>query len=150
MKTLFAKWALSLGALCLTSSLSVAAAGWSEDYAKAVAQAKAENKLVVLNFTGSDWCPACIVLDREVFGKKEFEQYAKDHLVLVKVDFPQGKLQDKATIDQNEALQARYKVEGFPTVVVLNPDGKKIDETLGYDGKSASAFTAKLEALKKK
>jgi thioredoxin-related protein len=79
---------LALLSLALvTSTAAFAAAGWDDDYEKALAQAKAEKKMVVLDFTGSDWCGWCIKLDKEVFSKKEFKDYAKDNLVLVEVDF---------------------------------------------------------------
>ena len=70
------------------SAVAGAAAGWDDDYEKAVAQAKAEKKMVLLDFTGSDWCGWCIKLDKEVFSQPEFKDYAKENLVLVEVDFP--------------------------------------------------------------
>ena len=69
------------------------ATGWGDDFDKAMTQAKTEKKLVLLDFTGSDWCPWCMKLDKEVFAKPDFKSYAKDHLVLVTVDYPQKKQQ---------------------------------------------------------
>src|SRR5437867_12918514 len=105
---------------------------WLTDLPKAQAQAKKENKLVMLDFTGSDWCGWCIKLHKEVFSQPEFADYAKKNLVLVEVDFPRTKQQSEALKKANQALQAKYKVEGYPTIIVLNGEGKKVGE-LGYE-----------------
>ncbi len=149
MKSFMSKLAASCAVLTLVSSAALAAAGWGDDYEKALAQAKAEKKLVVLDFTGSDWCGWCIKLDKEVFSKKEFKDYAKDNLVLVEVDFPQSKQQPKKLKAQNEKLQKEFGIQGYPTIVVLNPDGKKVGE-LGYQPGGPAAFTAKLDSFKGK
>lgn len=148
MKSFLGTCALSCALLALVSSAALAKPGWGEDYEKALAQAKAEKKLVLLDFTGSDWCPWCIKLDKEVFATKEFQEYAKASLVLVEVDFPNSKPQEKKLKEQNDKLQSKFHIEGYPTVVVLNPDGKKIGQ-LGYEAGGPKPFTAKLESLKK-
>src|SRR5690242_19664467 len=81
--------ALALGFVVAT--VSAAESGWITDAAKAQETAKAEKKLVLLDFTGSDWCGWCIKLHKEVFSTPEFEKYAKENLVLVEVDFPRKK-----------------------------------------------------------
>jgi protein disulfide-isomerase len=139
----------STAVLALLTSAALAAAGWSDDYEKSVAKAKAEKKMVLLDFTGSDWCGWCIKLDKEVFSKPEFKSYAKDNLVLVEVDFPQGKRLPKKVQEQNEKLKNEHSVRGFPTIVVLNSDGKKIGE-LGYMEGGPKNFIAKLDELKGK
>jgi protein disulfide-isomerase len=148
MKSFLGKFALCISALALTSSAVLAKSGWGEDYEKALAQAKAEKKLVLLDFTGSDWCGWCIKLDKEVFTTKEFQEYAKANLILVEVDFPQSKHQAKKLKEQNEKLQSQFQIEGYPTIVVLSPDGRKIGQ-LGYEAGGPKPFTAKLDALKK-
>jgi len=139
----------SLAVLSILVSSSLAAAGWSDDYEKAMAQAKAEKKNVLLDFTGSDWCGWCIRLNDEVFSKAEFKKYAKDNLVLVEVDFPQGKRLPKKVKEQNDKLQKDHGVRGFPTIVVLDPEGKKLGE-LGYMEGGPKNFIAKLDELKSK
>ncbi len=150
MKTLLGKFAACAAALKLVSSAALAAAGWSDDYEKALAQAKAEKKIVLLDFTGSDWCPWCIKLDKEVYEKPKFKDYAKDNLVLVTVDFPNGKHLAKKVKDQNDKLKQEFKVEGFPTTVLLDGDGKKLGEFSGYVEGGPDVFISKIEALKKK
>jgi protein disulfide-isomerase len=145
MKTLLSSTAV----LSLLTSAALAAAGWSDDYEKSVAKAKAEKKMVLLDFTGSDWCGWCIKLDKEVFSKAEFKSYAKDNLVLVEVDFPQGKRLPKKTQEQNERLQKEHGVRGFPTIIVLDSEGKKVGQ-LGYEEGGPKNFIAKLDALKSK
>ena len=139
----------SLSVLSLLTTAALAAAGWDDDYEKAVAKAKTEKKMVLLDFTGSDWCGWCIKLDKEVFSKSEFKTYAKDNLVLVEVDFPQGKNQSKKLKEQNEKLKNEHAIRGYPTIIVLNADGKKVGQ-LGYMEGGPKAFLAKLDELKGK
>jgi len=121
---------------------------WLTDLPKAQAQAKKENKLVMLDFTGSDWCGWCIKLNKDVFSKPEFVKYAKENLVLVEVDFPRRKQQSDEQKKANQALQEKYKIEGYPTIIVLNADGKKVGDLQYMD--SPKPFIAKLDEMKKK
>lgn len=123
---------------------------WLTDLSKAQAIAKAEKKIVMLDFTGSDWCGWCIKLNKEVFSTDEFAKYAKDNLVLVEVDFPTPhKKQSAAQKKANQELEKKFKVEGYPTIIVLNAEGKKIGE-LGYQPGGPKPFVAQLEKLRKK
>jgi thioredoxin-related protein len=143
---------LMLSLLMLAAVLPLSAAEkaeWLTDFPKAQAQAKAENKLLLMDFTGSDWCGWCIKLNKEVFSTPEFADYAKKNLVLVEVDFPNKKPQSAELKKANEALQEKYKIEGYPTVIVLNSEGKKVGE-LGYQDGGPKPFIAKLERLQPK
>jgi thioredoxin-related protein len=122
---------------------------WQTDLSKAQAEAKAGKKLVMLDFTGSDWCGWCIKLNKEVFSQPEFAKYAKDNLVLMEVDFPHGKRQSEELKKANQALQEKYKIEGYPTIIVLNSAGEKVGE-LGYMPGGPKAFIAELDKLRKK
>jgi len=121
---------------------------WLTDLPKAQAQAKKENKLVMLDFTGSDWCGWCIKLNKDVFSKPEFIKYAKENLVLVEVDFPKRKQQSPDQKKANEALQEKYGITSLPTIIVLNGEGKKVGNLRYMD--SPTPFIAKLEEMKKK
>jgi len=121
---------------------------WLTDLPKAQAQAKKENKMVMMDFTGSDWCGWCIKLKKEVFSTSEFAKYAKDNLVLVEVDFPHKKELPEEQKKANEALQQKYNVDGFPTIVMLDGEGKKAGTIVGY--LPEKEFLAKLGELKKK
>lgn len=139
--------ALLAGALLSFSLVSAQAeATWLTDLSKAQAEAKAQHKLLLLDFTGSDWCVWCKKLDAEVFKQPEFESYAKDHLVLLTVDFPRKTAVAPEVKKQNEELAQKFGIEGFPTVVVLNGDGKQVGE-LGYEPGGASAFLKQLEKI---
>ena len=121
---------------------------WLTDLDKAKAQAKQENKAVLMDFTGSDWCGFCIKLDKQVFSTKEFKEFAKKNLVLVEVDFPNDKSKlTKAQQDANAKLKDQFSVRGFPTIVVLDSSGKKLGELVGYGGDAPADYIKKLEKL---
>ena len=106
--------------------------GWVTDYEGALELAKKGNRPILLDFTGSDWCGWCKKIDKEIFSTTAFQGYAKDNLVLLYVDFPNGKPQTDALKEQNEQLQNKFGVRGFPTLVLLDSKGKKIWENVGY------------------
>lgn len=142
---------LLLGAsACLLLAISSASAkpGWLSDFKKAQEEAKSNKKLLLVDFTGSDWCGWCIKLDREVFSKPEFREYASRNLILMEVDFPRGKTLSGSERTQNQELANRFAIQGFPTIVVLDGEGKKVGE-LGYMPGGPSAFIAELDKLRK-
>jgi thioredoxin-related protein len=122
---------------------------WQTDYKKAQEEAKENKKLLLVDFTGSDWCGYCIRLNREVLSKPQFKDYASKNLVLLEVDFPRRKQQSPALQEQNQRLAEEYQIEGFPTLVVLNSDGHKVWRYDGYFPDGAEAFIAALEKLRK-
>ncbi len=117
-----------LGVLVLHIPAFAAGPTWHTDLLKAQAQAKAEGTLVLLNFTGSDFCSSCIRLHDEVFPGKEFAEFAQKRLVLMELDFPLKKKQPEALKKANDAIQKQFKVDGFPTLILLAADGKKLGE----------------------
>ena len=140
---------LSLFAALLASQFPVLAeVQWSTDLPAAQAQAKKDKKIVLINFTGSDWCGWCKKLQAEVFTTKEFDTFAKNKLVLVEIDFPSQKKQSAELKKANEALQEKYKASGFPTIVALNGEGKEVWRQVGYMAGGPKAWIAKLEPLK--
>ena len=143
---------LSLAAtLVLFQTVIAADSTWLTDLPKAKQQAKAEGKMVLLDFTGSDFCSSCIRLHKEVFPAKEFAAFAKQRLILVEVDFPLKKKQPAALKAANEALSKEFKVDGYPTLILLGSDGKKLGE-VEFDLFDASAkdLIAAIEKLAKK
>jgi len=123
----------ALFAMILTSYPAVSAQdkAWETDFTLASAKAEKGNKYILLNFSGSDWCVWCNKLDSEVFNKPEFKEYARNNLVCVILDFPVTKPQSMDLKKQNAALAGKYKVSGYPTVVILNSKGDMINST-GY------------------
>lgn len=141
---------VSILTVALASGVTAADLVWLTDLDKAQAQAKAENRLVFINFTGSDWCGWCIKLKKEVFDTRQFANYAKTNLVLVEVDFPRRKPQSAELKQANEALQKKFRVRGFPTLIVLDGEGRKLWEQVGYMAGGPEAWIAKLDELKRK
>ncbi len=122
---------------------------WTTDLPAARTQAGKEKKLVLVNFTGSDWCGWCKRLDKEVFSTKEFGDFAKDNLALVEIDFPSRKAQSDSLKKANDALKNQYRVQGFPTIVVLNGEGKELWRQVGYLEGGSKVWVGKIRALKK-
>lgn len=108
------------------------AADWMTDLPAAEAKAAQENKSVLVNFTGSDWCGFCIRLHKEVFSKPDFEAYTKDKFVLAEVDLPRRSKLSPEQLRANQQLCEKYNVQGFPTVLVLSPEGKVLGGFNGY------------------
>jgi protein disulfide-isomerase len=105
---------------------------WQTDYKQALALATQERKQVLLNFTGSDWCPYCVQMDKEVLNQPDFKSFAANKLILVKLDFPRRKQLPPAEAEQNQKLQQQYGIEGFPTFVLLDSAGKEVKRQVGY------------------
>jgi thioredoxin-related protein len=126
--------------LTVAPSLRAAELTWQTDFAKASQQAAQEHKYILLDFTGSDWCPWCIKMDKEVFNQSQFSDFALKSLVLVKLDFPRKTAQSPAEKSQNEDLAKKFQIEGFPTYVLLDPSGKEVRRQVGYLQGGAIAF----------
>jgi protein disulfide-isomerase len=145
MKTL-----LRFGLLVLTStSLALAGAeGWLTNWEAAKAKAKAENKPILINLTGSDWCTWCIKLEKEILSQKAFKEFAAENLVLMDADFPKKKPQSEELKKQNAALEKEYLAGGYPTIWLLDAEGKKLStEDLGELKVGPEAFIAKIKEL---
>ena len=127
-----------------TSSAFTQQAAWTDDYAKAVAQAKTENKAILLDFTGSDWCGWCMKMKQETLDTPQFNAYAEKNLVLVTVDFPHKTPLAPATKQQNDKLNAKYQADGFPTYVLIDKFGRELGRQSGYLPGGPTAFIARL------
>jgi protein disulfide-isomerase len=142
--------ALAVGVLSLVTICAAAAvaadAEWMTDFTAAKKEAAARKVPIVADFSGSDWCGWCKKLDAEVFSKEEFKTYAKESLVLLLLDFPANKKLPESTVKQNEELQKRFGIQGFPTVVLLDADGKELART-GYQPGGAAAYVEHLKKL---
>jgi thioredoxin-related protein len=136
------------GAMLLTVLPARAEVAWLTDFEQAQQQAKSGHKLLLVDFTGSDWCGWCIRLHREVFSKPEFQEYANKNLILLEVDFPRRKEQANGLRMQNQMLAEQYRIQGFPTIVVLNGEGKQVGQ-LGYMQGGPAAFISELEKIPK-
>jgi thioredoxin-related protein len=124
-------------------------AQWLTDYSKAVQQAKTENKVILLDFTGSDWCGWCMKMKKETLDTPTFKHYAGKNLVLVELDFPQHKQQTDEIKRQNGKLSQQFKIAGYPAFVLLDKDGKELGRQGGYLKGGPGAFIAKLNTFYK-
>lgn len=87
---------------------------WGTDYPAALTQAASSKKPILLEFTGSDWCPPCMKLTKDVFEQPAFEDFAKENLVLVKLDFPRTKNNPPNSKLPTRPSPKNIKLKGFP------------------------------------
>jgi protein disulfide-isomerase len=119
---------------------------WLTDFEKAKQQAEELKKPILADFSGSDWCGWCIKLDKEVFSTKEFQEFATNNLILFLADFPAKKPQSDKEKGQNKKLADKYRIEGYPTVLLLDKDGNVLART-GYQKGGAKAYIQHLKEL---
>lgn len=137
--------------ITLLASLLAVSPEWQLDFERAKAEATQSHKLILLNFSGSDWCGPCIKLKKDVFESAAFQAFAADRLVLVRADFPRlakHQLSAEQTA-RNEALAEKYNRQGkFPFTVLLDADGRVLNEWEGYpQSLTAASFMERIQAL---
>lgn len=138
----------SAAILALTAPITVAADAWTMDFAAAQKTAAETNKDLFIEFTGSDWCPPCQMLNSEVFSKDEFLTAAAEHFVLVKLDFPNDKSGLTEEIQkQNDELAKKYDVGGFPTIILSDAQGRPYAAT-GFREGGPADYLAHLATLR--
>ncbi len=143
------KKAIGYGMLALGVALGplVAEVEWRTDFGAAKESAARENKDLLLDFTGTDWCAWCIRLKREVFEQPEFEAYAAKHLVLVELDFPRKRKLAPELTEQNRRLAEEMAVNGYPTVMLCDAEGRAYART-GYRPGGAEPYLEHLKELR--
>jgi protein disulfide-isomerase len=120
--------------------------GWYQSYSQALEKSKETGKPMLIDFTGSDWCHWCVKLDEEVFSQAEFKTWADENVVLLKLDYPRKTEQMAELKQQNETLQAKFKIQGFPTVMFVDGTEKTIGQ-YGYDQGGPSVWTKKASEI---
>ena len=136
--------------LLLLATVTAAAAEpvWLTDLDAAKAQGIKENKTVLVDFTGSDWCPPCKSLHKVVFASPEFAEAASRY-VLVELDFPRNKPQTPELKARNREWQQKYAVNSFPTILLLDAkSGDVFGRVAGFGGQTAKEYLAKLDTYK--
>ncbi len=134
----------------LIAGISLSFTKWQTDFEKAKALAREENKIIFLNFSGSDWCGPCMRLSKEVFESDAFQQFADSSLVLLNADFPRNKKNQlsKSLQQQNETLASRYNPSGkFPFSVLLKADGTVIQSWEGYPQNNSQLFISRIKSV---
>lgn len=154
MRTLFASLCLLAAVLLATAACSRPAAPprlttipADSAYAQMLARAKTSGKAVLLDFTGSDWCTWCVKFDEEVLAQPAWKDWSSKHVEVLIVDFPHAKPLAAPVAAVNDALAAKYNVDGFPTFVLVDGDGKVLGMQVGYLAGGPAAFIAKLEGF---
>lgn len=136
--------------MTLLTSLLVSSNPWETDLAKAQQTARSKNKIILLNFSGSDWCGPCIKMHNDIFESKVFTSYASEHLVLLNADFPRLKKNQlsKEQQSKNDQLADAYNKEGvFPLTILLSADGKILKSWKGFPQITPEAFTDQVKAV---
>lgn len=141
------KMIIAFAACWLASHVAAAETAWLDSVPDAMEIAAQDNKLVLLDFTGSDWCGWCQKLVAETFSKPEFMEYARKNLILVELDFPMHKQQSADVRAANNALKKKYDVSGFPTLVALNANGTVLWKQTGYLPGGPPALIAELDKI---
>lgn len=123
--------------------------GWLHDFEAAKKKAAAENKDLFIDFTGSDWCGWCIKLNEEVFQHDPFKKGIADDFILVELDYPKDKSKlTKETIAQNEKLREQYQIQGYPTILLTDAEGRPYAKT-GYQKGGPESYVEHLAKLQK-
>ncbi len=123
---------------------------WLGDFNSALKEASTSHKLILINFSGSDWCGPCIRLTKEILESAEFEKYASSNLVLVRADFPRQKKHQlsKEQAKLNETLADRYNPEGkFPYTLLVDEQGNVLKTWDGYPNKSPEKFVQEISII---
>lgn len=141
--TLIATLALSLATV---TSVFAGGEGWVTDFEAAKKQAAEGKKDLLLDFTGSDWCGWCIKLNEEVFSHEPFKKGTKDKFVLVELDFPRKTELEAKLKEQNDALQEKFQIQGFPTILLCDATGKPYAKT-GYQAGGPEEYVKHLDEL---
>lgn len=131
MRKIFLILVLFLG-VSVTFAQEKTAVKWEISFDKAIKKAKKENKPVLVYFTGSDWCPPCKKIDKELFHAEKFQAFSDKNLILYKADFPRNRdLVSSETRASNKGLKSKYGVSAFPSMVVVNANGTVLGEKRG-------------------
>jgi protein disulfide-isomerase len=123
---------------------------WITNYEAALKLAGETHRPILAVLTGSDWCPWCIKLENEMFSKQQFKDWAKEHVVLLYLDFPNNKKLSKEQIKQNSDLEAKWGKGGYPTLYLISELGQKYDWKYGYSSDGIDRWLAYIDASAKK
>ncbi len=119
----------------------------NQDVTAAAAQARETGRMLLMNFSGSDWCKWCVTLDHEILSQPAFQAYAEQNLVSVMLDFPRRTPQEPAVKEQNERMMRHFEVRGFPTLLLFSPAGELMAR-LGYEPGGPEALIRSIEQAK--
>ena len=117
---------------------------WETNFKTAQKRAEKEKKPMLVLFTGSDWCPYCVKLENEILSKAVFQEFAAEEVAAVYLDFPKRKRLSKKEQEANEKLRKEFDVRGYPTMLLLDKEGKKVQKQFGYSKVEADVYVQHL------
>jgi thioredoxin-related protein len=132
------------------TAFAVTGQPWLTDFTLAKKEAAIHHKLILVNFSGSDWCGPCIRMKNEIFKAEAFEKYADDNLVLINADFPRAKKNQlsKDQIKKNELLAEKYNKDGkFPLTVLIDSEGKVLKKWEGFPNETSVKFIGEINSI---
>lgn len=121
---------------------------WFSNLEDALAEAEISQLPIFIDFTGSDWCGWCFKLEEEVFSKQDFINYVSENLIMVKLDYPKRIEQTFETKQYNNEIASKFGIRGFPTILLLDENGKEISRT-GYQPGGAMNYISHIKSLLK-
>ena len=138
--------------LLLSLSFLTSSVTWLGNFDAAKKEAAGQHKLILINFSGSDWCGPCIRLRKEILESAAFEDYAASKLVLVRADFPRQKKNQlsKEQTKLNDALADIYNADGkFPFTLLVDENGKVLKTWDGFPDETAEQFVTQVSSFQK-
>ena len=123
---------------------------WEPNFEQAKKLAKEKNELILLNFSGSDWCVPCIGLRKEFLESEVFSEFSSKNLILVNADFPRRKKNEVSSEQnkRNEALAEQYNKNGvFPLTLLLNSEGKVLKTWEGKPKVSVEKWIEEIQLI---
>jgi len=142
------KIALALLVLCSAFAVFAGGINWLDNFANAKAESKKTGKPILMLFTGSDWCGYCIKMEKDAFSKPDFQKFIQSKFVMFKADFPNRIKLQPGVVTQNNELQKKYKVAGYPTVLITNAEGRVLAKT-GFLRGNEKTYKAEYEKILK-
>ena len=138
-----------LAILSVALAATAQAGDFLTDFEAGKKKATAENKPLLVKFTGSDWCPPCMKLNKEVFSKSAFKSAVEKDFVVVVLDFPRKKKLPAAQTKANKEVAKKYSLRSYPTVMLMESDGKVFKSMSGYAGGGVKTYLKTLKSALK-
>lgn len=137
---------ITLAILSAAFTLTTHAGDFLNNFETGKKKAAAENKSILVKFTGSDWCPPCIKLNKEVFSKKSFKSKVEKDFVVVVLDYPRKKKLPAAQTKANKEIAKKYGLKSYPTVMLMDSEGKVFKSMSGYSGGGVEPYLKTLSS----